>query len=426
MTNRLVALTLACCGALACGQQPADNAALGPVPAEGLVITNARILDGSGGVIAQGSVVARDGRIVSVSAGTVDVPGALVIDAQGKTVMPGLIEAHRHVIGGDGDEWLTNEADARMREFLEAGFTTVLSAGDAEDAILELRRRLDAGELGGPRLLAAARVPLAQAAAGGGGRGGGDPARSDASRGARQTAGTIPPEDTIARVHAIAERGFDAVKTVIVVTPNGPEQATLARVVAEATRLGIPTITHAVSVEDTIAAVEAGTNVLVHTPHIGQLTEEQARMIAGSGIPMMSTLGVFVPFFDDNNRPVFRDALPYPWANLSSAGQGPVNARLLWEAGITYGYGTDTRFLPRDTLAHELTSLSLVFSPRDMVSILTHHAAVTIGKLDDRGTLEPGKLADLILVDGDPQADIFDVLNVEIVIRGGEIVIDNR
>jgi len=236
----------------------------------------------------------------------------------------------------------------------------------------------------------------------------------------------IPPEETRARIQEIAKRGFDAVKTVIIVTPGGPEKKTLALVVEEAKKAGIPTITHAVTVTDTIAAVEAGTTVLVHTPHIGQLTQEQASMIASSGIPMMSTLGVFVPFFDEDNKPIFRDALPYPWETLSSAGQGPVNARLLSEAGIIYGYGTDTRFLPKDTLAHELKSLHLVFSEEDIVPILTRNAAITVGRGNELGTLEVGKLADIVILDGNPLGDLYDLLNVEVVIKGGVIVADKR
>jgi imidazolonepropionase-like amidohydrolase len=396
--------------------------------AGGLVITNARILDGTGNVIESGTVVVRDGKIVSVGSGTSDASGALVIDAKGQTVMPGFVDAHRHVMDGDGAQWLNEQATSRMQEYLDAGFTTVLSAGDSEDGILELRKRLAEGQISGPRLIAAARAPLARAAAGGGGRGRGDPARTDSSRGPTRpaTALPIPAEETRARIQEIAKRGFDAVKTVIIVTPGGPEKQTLSLVVEEAKKAGIPVITHAVTVQDTLAAVEAGTTVLVHTPHIGQLTQEQAKAIAASGIPMMSTLGVFVPFFDDNNKPIFRDALPYPWETLSSAGQGPVNARLLWEAGTTYGYGTDTRFLPRDTLAHELKSLHLVFSPRDIIPILTRNAAITAGRGAELGTLEPGKLADIVILDGDPLVDLFDLLNVRVVVKGGTVVVDKR
>ena len=429
---------------VACAQQSPEPATAGgsaqAVPAEGLVITNAHIIVGGAedGTIDGGTVVVRDGRIVSVSEGPVDVPGALEIDAGGLTVMSGFIDAHRHVIRGDPAEWLDTQAADRMQEFLDAGFTTILSAGDALEPILELRRRLADGELTGPRLLAAGRAPLARA--GGGGRGGGDPARTDNSRPPlRPTtpATAIPATETRATVQALAEAGVDAVKTVITVTPGGPEQQTLALIVEDAATHGIPTITHAVTVQDTMAAVAAGTTVLVHTPHIGQLTEEQARTIADSGIPMMSTLGVFVPTFaadnalvrartGDDNVPRFRDLDPFPWNTLSSAGQGPVNARLIWEAGAIYGYGTDTTFLPRDSLAHELRPLRLVFSARDIVTMLTRNAAATLGLGDEIGTLEPGKLADIVMVNGNPLADIHDVLDVVLVIKSGAIVVDSR
>ena len=105
----------------------------GPVWSQNLVIANARIIDGNGGVMDSGSVVVQDGRIASVSAAPADAGGAQVIDADGLTVMPGFIDAHRHVISGDPDKWLDEQAVPRMQEFLDAGFTTVLSAGDDLD-----------------------------------------------------------------------------------------------------------------------------------------------------------------------------------------------------------------------------------------------------------------------------------------------------
>lgn len=409
-----------------------------PVWSQDLAITNARIIDGNGGVIDSGSVVVRDGLIAAVAAAPADAGGGQAIDAGGMTVMPGFIDAHRHLISGDPDRWLAEQSVPRMQEFLDAGFTAVLSAGDDLDAILELRRRLDEGEISGPRLMVSGRAPLAQST--GGFAPGVDPARIDVSRPPHrptEPAPGIPHEQTRARIQQLADAGVDTIKTVIIITPDGPEQETLSVIADEAQRLGIPSITHAVTVVDTVAAVEAGTHVLVHTPHIGQLDEETARMIADSGIPMVSTLGIFVPTFAADNElirdrtgmdnvPRFRDLDPFPMDTISSAGQAPVNARMLWDAGIVYGFGTDTRFEPKDALFHELKPLHLVFSAEDIVTIMGRNAAIAIGRLDELGTVEAGKLADLVILDGDPLDDPYDVLNVRVVIQGGEIVVDNR
>lgn len=394
--------------------------------AQELTITNARILDGTGNVIERGAVVVRDGEIESVVAGSPTASRGRVVDAAGKTVMPGFIESHRHPIGG-GAEWLASEAPARMQEFLDAGFTTVLSAGDDINTALELRSRLEDGRIQGPRLIVLGRVATARAAAGGGGGAPRiDPARSDRSRAPRtEAAAAVPAEETRSAIEAMARAGVDGIKTNIIVTPGGPEEATLTLIVQEAKKHNLPVMTHAVTVDDTLAAVRAGVQVLAHTPHIGQLTDEQVKFIAAARIPMMSTLGVFVPYFDDENRPTFRDFEPFPWNTLSSGGQGPVNARLLWEAGIVYGYGTDTRYLPRESLAVELRPLALMFSPRDIVQIMTRNAAAAV-KRDDIGTLAPGKLADIVIVDGDPLETVTDLLEVVTVIKGGEIVVDKR
>jgi imidazolonepropionase-like amidohydrolase len=180
-----------------------------------------------------------------------------------------------------------------------------------------------------------------------------------------------------------------------------------------------------VSVIDTLAAVEARPDVLVHTPHIQQLDEEQAKKIAGAGIPMTSTLQVFVPHFGADNTPLFRDGQPFPWNTLSSAGQGPVNARLLWEAGISYGYGTDTTWPPKESLADELRALSVVFSPRDISKIMGQGAARSTLR-QDIGTLEPGKVADIVMVNGNPLTNLNDLLNVVLTVKSGRIVSDAR
>ncbi len=407
--------------------------------AQDLVITNARIIDGTDRVIASGSVVVRGGRIANVSAGTVDPGSMRMIDAQGGTVMPGFIDAHRHIIRGNPDEWMRDTAVDNMREFLESGFTTVLSAGDPLDQILELRRLTATGEIKGPRIFAAGRVPLA-GPAGAGFNPNVDPARIDSSRPPdrpTEAAPAIPHDRTRAAVQELARAGVDAIKTVIIVTPGGPEQETLSIVADEAEKQGIPSITHAVTVQDTLAAVAAGTDVLVHTPHIGHLTESEIKMIVDAGIPMMSTLGIFIPTFAEDNRnirtrtgednvPRFRDLDPFPANTILSGGQGPVNARLLYDAGIVYGYGTDTSFYPADSLKHELRALRLMFSRQDIVRIMTRNAAAAILRSDELGTLEPGKIADIVLLDGNPLADVDAYTRVMLVVKAGEIFIDKR
>ena len=110
---------------------------------------------------------------------------------------------------------------------------------------------------------------------------------------------------------------------------------------------------------------------------------------------------------------------------LSSSGFA--NARLLWEAGITYAFGTDTSsMLPKDALRHELISLQLMFSNVDIVTMLTRNAAIAVGLDDTIGTIEAGKTADIVIVEGNPLGDLFDLLNVAVVIRSGEVVIDKR
>jgi imidazolonepropionase-like amidohydrolase len=405
--------------------------------AQDLVVTNARILDGKGSVIERGSVIVRGGKIMSVTPGPAEkVSGVETIDAQGRTLMPGFIDAHRHIAQGDPAEWLAQRAPAQMQEFLDAGFTTVLCAICPDQAI-ELRQRIDAGAVKGPRLYLGSIIPLARAGVpggGGGGRGagrGGDPARFDNSRPPLRptaAAAAIPAAETIKAVDLVASKKYDYIKTVITTTPGGPETDTLKLIVSEGKKRNLPTITHAVSVIDTLAAVEARPDVLVHTPHIGRLEEDAdaVKKIASAGIPMTSTLQVFLPHFGADNTPLFRDAMPFPWNTISSAGQGPVNARLLWEAGISYGYGTDTSWVPKESLADELRALSLVFSPRDISKILGQGAARSTLKQDQIGTIEAGKLADMVLIDGNPLTDINDLLKVVTTIKGGRIVAGQR
>lgn len=397
----------------------------GQAAAQNLVLTNARILDGLGGDIPSGTIVVRDGRIEYVGSGSPQVGGMRVIDAGGRTVMPGLIDAHRHVITGDEASWLAQRAPAQMQEFLDAGFTTVLAAIDGP-AINEAKRLIANGDMEGPRLFTGTFIPVAGADPDAPPAAPGDPARTDPARlgGADRPAPAIPRQAILGMIEAAKNGGYDYLKTVVNTTPGGPEIDTLKFIVEEGRKRELPTIVHAVSVKDAGLVIDAEPAMLVHTPHVGRLDQnpEVLQKIAAAGIPMTSTLAVFVPHFDEAGNALFRDAGPFPWDTISSAGEGPVNARLLWEAGVTYGYGTDTQWPPRDSLRDELRALSLVFSPREIVSIMTANAAVATLHGETFGTLEVGKYGDLVIVDGDPLRDPYALLNVVTTIKEGRVV----
>jgi len=369
--------------------------------AQDLVITNARILD-VGTDIARGSIVIEDGRIVSVAPGNVAAGGKPTLDVGGRTVLPGYIDAHRHIITGDTEQWLREQSAERMQEFLDAGFTTLMSGGGPMPGIMELKRRIDSGELKGPRVITSGRA---------------DPGNFKTEEEAR------------AQVRSLAAAGVEIIKASV--TPA--EKAMLAVVVDEARKHDLDVMVHDVTAPAMIAAIEAGAAKLVHTPHDSFLTNEQAKMVADAGIENLSTVGFAVPLFNvfnHDNVPTFRDGSPWPSGILgtgsNAAGEKPVNARTLWDNGVVYGFGTDTNYLPIDGLYHELKTLNLMFSPIDIVKLMGPNTAAFIEMTDELGSIAPGKIADLTVVDGDPLKLIFNLLNVALVVQGGEVVVDKR
>ena len=396
--NRLVA-TVATVGVLVCA---------GDLGAQSLVITNARILTGTGTVIEQGSIVVRDGRIVSVAAGGATAQGAQVIDARGMTAVPGFIDAHRHVMGGNDDRWFKEQSVDRMQEFLESGYTTLMSGGGPFPGILELKRRVDTGALKGPRIITSARV---------------DPDNFKTEDLAR------------AQVRKYAQAGIEIIKARIDPEPTELQKSILAITVDEAKKHKLDVMVHAVSVPAMLAALDAGAPKLVHTPHGSWLSIEDARKVAAAGVETLSTIGFGVPVFgvfNKDNVPTFRDGSPWPDAILDGKGRGreagekAVNGRTLWDAGVVYGFGTDTNYHPREGLKHELRALSLMFSTTDIIKLMGPNTAAFIEKSKDLGTLEAGKLADIVLVTGDPLDLIYNLLNVKVVVKGGAVVVDKR
>jgi imidazolonepropionase-like amidohydrolase len=374
--------------------------------AQDLVITNVRVVVGNGSVINQGTIVVRGGRIASVSPGPA-APGTQApvqtIDARGTTAMPGFIDAHRHVNTGPDEK-------AQMQALLDAGYTTVLSGGGPAEGNITLRDRIETGVIKGPRIIPSGRLDLANGM----------------------------PDAIRAEVRRLAALGVRFIGEQALTPKPGPtakELENLRAAVDESKKAGVWIQIHAVSPQSMMAAVDAGVPKLVHTPHFGWLSFDDAKRVAAAGVKQLSTIGFGVPVFGvfaDDNQPRFRDGKPWPESILDGDGRGQeagykaVNARTSWDAGVVYGYGTDTNYAPKAGLAHELKSLNLMFSMRDVVKLMGPNSASYIEMSDSLGTLEAGKLADIVIVGGNPLDGYWNLLNTKLVIKGGVIVSDQR
>ncbi|HEY3158526.1 MAG TPA: amidohydrolase family protein [Vicinamibacterales bacterium] len=389
--------------------------------AQNVAITNVRIVVGSGQVIDSGTIIVRDGKIATVTGASVQIPqGIQVIDGKGMSAMPGFIDGHKHLVDGPtGKAW--------MQSLLEAGYTTVLIGGGQAEANLALAKKIESGEYNGPRVIPSGTVALRQTAA-----------------------------EARAAVQALAKLGVKHTGEIGLTPEPAPPQAeieTLKAIVDEAKKVGIQVNVHAVSSPAMIAAIDAGVTRLVHLPNKDWTSYEQADAVARSGAIVAGLIAFGAPNIDTlsqgaapvqwpkDNTARFRDGKPWPeaiiGANRDAKGRATgteggytiINARRIWDADpnhATISYSTDQNADDLVVLEHELKSFSIVFSMADIHRIIGPNAARFVGMSDQIGTLETGKLADIILLDGDPTKNIYEMLKTKVVLKEGKIVVDKR
>jgi imidazolonepropionase-like amidohydrolase len=217
--------------------------------------------------------------------------------------------------------------------------------------------------------------------------------------------------------------------------PSEKELEVLRAVVDEGKKAGVFVQVHAVSTPAMVAAVNAGVRLLVHLPNKDFTSKEDAKKVADSGTKVLGTVGFGTPVFGvfaEDNLARFRDGRPWPQSIVDGvrlgeeAGFMPVNARTVWDAGAVLGYCTDTTYDPKAGLEHELKTINPMFSMQDIIKMMGPNTASYIQMGDQLGTLETGKIADIILLDGNPLEGYWNMLKTKVVLKGGRVVVDKR
>ena len=420
--GRLLALVTAfLCAGAASGE--------GPVALIGGVV-----IDGNGGTpVENGVVLVRDGRIEAVGeAARVRVPtDARVIDLEGRAVLPGLADMHVHLMGGwdgVGSDWLGYQR--YLNALLYSGVTTVFDLGNVMPFVLQLRDEVAAGTITGPRIYCVG--PLVDDA---------DPSWPPFSVG-------LVIDSQVADVVAMLERsGVDAVKAY-----GGLSMPLLRELVEVASGSSLPVIADLWSRNGSYDVTAAGIAALAHAPtrEIDQLSFD---LIVEKKTMVITTLAVqeshsrrrfedlaFLdhPLIVETTPPAFQAALrEHATRDLTdedkqaAAANGvkldiaTKNVQRLQRAGIVLVAGTDAPYpgvAQGEGIHRELELLvEAGLSPLEAITSATRNAAILIGA-EDWGTITPGSVADLLVVDGRPDQDIRRTRDIHMVMQGGRIL----
>ncbi len=415
-----------------------------------LAITGGRLIDGYGGPPLHDSVILVSGnRITAVGTQRdIDVPaGVPEIDADGHTVMPGLIDLHVHfdIIGhGDYDHWFANY-ESRMRSdvlptaariMLHAGVTSVRDLGTDIDNAFWLREQINAGAIPGPRTFIAG--PFLRKTV-----------TSFVSPDFVDTWVVENPADARRKVRRLAEMGVDVIKT----QDEALSRDELAAIYDEAHRLGLRVATHLFSQKALRTALEAGLGQWDTIEHIGEgsqprYPEDIVNMIVEQQVAMAPTIiaeeglrqiylnpelvhdpewGALMPpdiyadirgsYQDVQRHPLFNRAVLHRETKMQKL-------RQLYEAGATFIVASDSgsRANPHhNAAAREMHFLvhEVGLTPMEAIMAATRVAAIVLQRQNELGTITEGKLADIIVIDGDPLEYTGDLQRVIHVVKDG-------
>jgi imidazolonepropionase-like amidohydrolase len=412
------------------GSSPAKAPDLAPV-----ALHCEHLVDTAGGRMLGASTVIIEGkRITAVKPGRVDEPGARVIELTG-TCLPGLIDSHTHLTGetsptGYTDQFRLNTADYAIRSTvyarrtLQAGFTTVRNLGDNDGESVALRNAINAGVVTGPRILTAAQAIGST----GGHADGTDGYRKDLAGDPGPKVGIINGvDDAWKAVRQHYKDGADLIK----IMPSGGvldesssvdnAQMTLEEikaVVAAAHDYGFAVAAHAHGAEAIRRAVIGGVDSIEHGTF---MDDADMKLMKEHGTWYVPTI-IAGKYVEEKAR------IPgyYPAQVAAKALQvGPLiqaTAGRAYKAGVKIAFGTDAAVYPHGQNAKEFQYMvEAGMPPMFVLQAATTHAAELLRKSGDLGTIEAGKLADVVAVDGDPLADITLMQRVGFVMKEGVV-----
>lgn len=384
------------------------------------------------------SVIIEGNRIAQVEDGFVD-PGDMsgdvtLIDLSDKFVLPGLMDMHVHLLGEIGPNTRTDmlhvttsmqalKGAMHAKRTLDAGFTTVRDLGGKPEAIYALRDAVNNGFVPGPRIIAAGSSLAAT-----GGHGDVDGVKAELlTLWTPETICDGPHDCRRATRHAI-KYGADWIKItatggVLSDTATGTDQQMtddeLREIMDTAHGLGVKVAAHAHGTDGINAALRADVDTIDHGSF---LDRESIRLFKQTGAYLVPTLspGYKIPAQMEGN-PFFTDAIKAKALAASAASKA--NFGSAYEGGVKIAFGTDSAVTKHGENADEFAMMvDSGMTEMDAIRSATVNAADLLEMSDTLGTIEPGKMADIIAVDSNPLDDITALENVSVVIKDGKRV----